>query len=330
MSRLETRNCGLYAGSEPWDTVLQSFHLTVSHIVPPNDGPPVCVGRGCQTAFHRRRMKRWQQCNPDPKQKFPLANPDRPHHAVAPRLPVEDITLPIPKRRAIQSRRHCRRHCRRHLQMGLWRDALTTVEPGSKPPEAPESLRLWSAQTLYGTLGGTLFGGYQGLVLARNARIPSPVPSVSRRHRAAAFFVRESIFGGARIGAFTSLFSGLALGAAAARGEEGPANYAAAGAGACAMFGAAVGGWGAVPAAAAFGGVCAGVLAAGREALVAFVESREEKDPKSETAMASVSDTSVVDTIVALEDSMRRLRASPLPVERNGKDTDVEEKKTKV
>lgn len=136
-----------------------------------------------------------------------------------------------------------------------WKDAFKSVSPGEQPPPVPPSLRLWTSQTTYGILGGMLFGGYRGLVQARDPSHPSPTPTASSRHRATAFFVRESILTGARVGLFTATFSATALVAEGLTGHTGAVSYATAGAVTCGLFAGAVGGGTVVPAAAAFGGL---------------------------------------------------------------------------
>lgn len=148
-----------------------------------------------------------------------------------------------------------------------WNEALQRVEPGQVPASAPLSLRTWTSQTFYGLCGGMLFGGYRGLQQARNPSIPSPTPAASAQHRMAAFFVRESILTGARVGVFVSIFSAAALTAEGVLGSSRPASYAAAGALTCGLFGGATAGWVAVPAAAAFGAFTSGAAGAAHVAL---------------------------------------------------------------
>ncbi|PXF50166.1 hypothetical protein BWQ96_00326 [Gracilariopsis chorda] len=156
------------------------------------------------------------------------------------------------------------------------RDAFRRVEPGETPPEAPESLRIWCSQTTYGLLGGMLFGGYRGLLQARNKSIPSPVPTNSIQHRTAVFFVRESILTGSRIGVFVSVFSATALAignSGFTAGVDHPTNYAAAGALTCGLFAAAVGGWAPAAPAAVFGAGTAGAAAMANQSLQHAVAS---------------------------------------------------------
>lgn len=153
----------------------------------------------------------------------------------------------------------------RFLEMTAWRKAFERVEPGQSPVEAPEELKTWSIQTAYGFLGGSLFGGYRGLLISRTSEA-SPLPANNQLHRASMFFVRESLFTGARIGLFVSTFSAFALALHNVRGQEHPANFAAAGGVTCGLFGGAIGGWYGVVQGVLFGGAISGAGALVQEA----------------------------------------------------------------
>lgn len=152
-----------------------------------------------------------------------------------------------------------------------WKDAFKSVNPGEQPPPAPLSLHIWTSQTVYGILGGMLFGGYRGLIQARDPSVPSPTPAVSPNHRAVAFFVRESILTGTRVGLFAATFSATALAAEGLTGHTGAVSYATAGAVTCGLFAGAVGGGVVVPAAAAFGGLVGGVAGFATQTLSGLV-----------------------------------------------------------
>lgn len=184
-----------------------------------------------------------------------------------------------------------------------WRDAFQPVEPGQEPKAAPLSLRTWTSQTLYGLLGGMLFGGYRGLQQSRDSKIPSPTPTTSAHHRMAVFFVRESILTGARVGIFVSIFSAAALVAEAALGPSRPANYAAAGAVTCGLFGGATAGWVAVPTAAGFGAVTAGAAGFAHAALE-DVADRAGVQEVVDVPVDVVEESPVSRVIRSLEESM--------------------------
>ena len=141
-----------------------------------------------------------------------------------------------------------------------WKDAFSRVPEGESAGQAPRNLRVWTSQTLNGFLGGLLFGGYRGLVLARDERNSSPVPVRTRYERAAVFFVQEGVFTGARVGLFVSAVSAFALLAQSMRGTDDPLNLATAGALVTGAFGAANAGKMAFAPAAGFGALAAGLL----------------------------------------------------------------------
>lgn len=176
-----------------------------------------------------------------------------------------------------------------------WRDAFKTVKPGHEPKAAPPLLGIWTSQTLYGLLGGMLFGGYRGLTQSRDPKIPSPTPTNSVRHRMAVFFVRESIMTGARVGVFVSIFSGAALIVESALGPSRSASYAAAGALTCGLFGGATAGWVSVPVAAGFGAVTAGAAGLAHAALEDAVQTSGGEETSLEEGGPSV--LSVIQTL---------------------------------
>lgn len=203
-----------------------------------------------------------------------------------------------------------------------WEDALERVEPGQVPSEAPASLRTWTSQTLYGLLGGMLFGGYRGLQQARNRVTPSPIPTTSMQHRMAVFFVRESILTGARIGVFASVFSAAALAAEAATGAPHPATYATAGALTCGLFGGAAAGRVAIPAAAGFGAVTAGAAGIAHAGLQdaldrAIGEQAQEEDPEVMIETQGQEQGSVATVVQHLEEN---LSAHPLRIHKQEDD----------
>lgn len=188
-----------------------------------------------------------------------------------------------------------------------WKNALQRVEPGQVPTEAPASLRTWTSQTLYGLLGGMLFGGYRGLQQARNRATPSPIPTNSLQHRMSVFFVRESILTGARIGVFVSVFSAAALVAEAVNGGPHPATYATAGALTCSLFGGAVAGRIAVPAAAGFGAVTAGAAGAAHAGLQDALDraiGEQEQEENAEVMIETQEQGSVAAVVQHVEDSL--------------------------
>lgn len=144
---------------------------------------------------------------------------------------------------------------------------------------------MWSRQTAVGLLGGMFFGGYRGLLKSRTSE-PSPIPANSVVHRAALFVVREGIFTGARIGLFVSLFSALSLTAHHVVGREHVANFAAAGAITCGLFGAAFAGprRGLLPAV-AFGGAVSGMAAFTQQMLQQKVGHMPEKETTTATVV---------------------------------------------
>lgn len=161
--------------------------------------------------------------------------------------------------------------------MSSWRRAFERVEPGQTPGEAPKELQIWSKQSVLGLLGGMLFGGYRGLLISRTDE-PSPLPANSRLHRASMFFVRESIFTGARIGLFVSTFSALVLSAHHVRGVEHPTNVAVAGGITCGLFGGAIGGWFGALRSSAFGTIISGAAAYVQEALKQISKDVPDQD----------------------------------------------------
>lgn len=203
-----------------------------------------------------------------------------------------------------------------------WKAALERVEPGQVPPDAPESLRIWTSQTLYGLLGGTLFGGYRGLIQARNPSVPSPIRTTSVRHRLAVFFVRESILTGARIGVFASLFSAVALAAEAYYGAAHPATFATAGALTCGLFGGATAGRVVVPAAAGFGAVTAGAAGYAHAGLQDALDraAQEEQQGSLDIIDEKQEQSSVEAVVQQLEQS---LNAHPLHMSRRIRDSNA-------
>lgn len=155
-------------------------------------------------------------------------------------------------------------------------EAFQRVEPGQAAPAPPKSLQTWTQQTMHGLLGGMLYGGYRGLRQSRNPSIPSPIQHVHPAQRAAAFFVRESILTGSRVGLFVSVFSAAAIALQEHRSVDDFANYAAAGAVTCGLFGAGVGGWAACLPAGAFGAFTAGGGKMLHERLGELVTSMDE------------------------------------------------------
>lgn len=144
---------------------------------------------------------------------------------------------------------------------------FSSVTPGTAPPPPPPHLAHFTSQTSLGVLAGTLYGGYCGLVSARAAGgVLDGEVFRSRRHRAAAYFVRGSVLHGVRVGGFVALLSGVAVCVDAGLGGDGvvlDARAVASGAGiACGAFGAAVGGAGAGLGAAGFGAVVGGAVGA--------------------------------------------------------------------
>lgn len=138
-----------------------------------------------------------------------------------------------------------------------WKGAFNRVQLGEKPSPAPEGLRVWTQQTVYGLLGGSILGGIRGLQVAKTDA-KAPVKTVNRVHRSAVFFVQESILTGARVGLFVSLFSALVLTGATVRKREDAVNYAVAGSLTCGLFGGSIGGWAGFIPAAMFGGAVSG------------------------------------------------------------------------
>lgn len=156
-----------------------------------------------------------------------------------------------------------------------WKDAFKRVNPGEQPPPPPPALRTWTTQTTYGLLGGMLFGGYNGLMQARDPSYSSPIPTASSRHRMAAFFVRESILTGARVGLFTATFSAAALAVEGLTGQMGTVSYGTAGAITCGLFAGSVGRGVVVPASAAFGGVLGGMAGFAKQTLSGMISEQE-------------------------------------------------------
>lgn len=161
-------------------------------------------------------------------------------------------------------------------------DAFKRVEPGSEPAPPPESLQTWCTQTMYGVIGGMLYGGILGLRQSRDASIASPTVTNSVAHRATVFFVRESILTGSRIGLFASMFSAVALATRHARDREDAGNFAAAGALTCGLFSGGVAGWYGVPRGAAFGAAIGGMAGFAQGYLKEIIEVEEGQEEEME------------------------------------------------
>ncbi len=110
----------------------------------------------------------------------------------------------------------------RQIGFAKMREYLRRLEPGEKPPPPPSWIAEFTTQSMSGLCGGLAWGGYRGLVQARSTGITD-----RPKERAAAFFVRGALAGGARVGGFVMLFSALALAAEHIRGARDAANYAA-------------------------------------------------------------------------------------------------------
>ena len=157
------------------------------------------------------------------------------------------------------------------------KDAFRRVQPGEKAPAAPEWLQTWSSQTTYGLFGGMLFGGYRGLLMSRNQQLSTPPGAAAKaQHRAAAFFVRESILTGSRVGLFVSFFSGLALAIQSYSSYPRTVNYATTGALTCGFFAGATAGLKVIIPAAGFGAATAAAAAGVQELLSQAVQQFED------------------------------------------------------
>ncbi len=108
---------------------------------------------------------------------------------------------------------------------------LRTLEPGEKPPPAPGWILEFSTQSCSGICGGLAWGGWRGLLLAREEGV-----SKAPKQKATNYFVRGALWGGARVGVFAATFSALALTAEALRKKRDAANYGGAGAFCAALF----------------------------------------------------------------------------------------------
>lgn len=197
------------------------------------------------------------------------------------------------------------------------KEAFRRVEPGEEPPAAPEWLQTWSSQTTYGVFGGMLFGGYRGLIMSRNEQLSTPPGAAAKaQHRAAAFFVRESILTGSRIGLFVSFFSGLALSIQSYSPYSRTTNYAATGALTCGIFAGGAAGLKVIIPAAGFGGATAATAAAVQELLTQAVnnfEDSEQSDQKMTDACEQLGSVALV--IKRYED---KLDEHPLRLDSNG------------
>lgn len=170
-----------------------------------------------------------------------------------------------------------------------WKEAFKSVRPGEEPSPAPVWLQTWTSQTVYGTAGGMLYGGYCGLQQAKNLKIPSPIPTTSTQHRMQVFFVRESILTGARLGLFTATFSAAVLLAEKCLHRSAAENHAAAGATTCGLFAAAVARGILIPAAAGFGAIAGAVAGAGTDGLKLLAAGMDkEEEPEKESALGRV------------------------------------------
>lgn len=110
-------------------------------------------------------------------------------------------------------------------------DWFRTLEPGEKSPPPPGWLLEFSTQATSGICGGLAWGGWRGLLIAREEGV-----SKTPKQKAANYFVRGAIWGGARVGLFAATFSALALAAEAIRRKRDFVNYGGAGAFSAALF----------------------------------------------------------------------------------------------
>lgn len=189
-------------------------------------------------------------------------------------------------------------------------DYFKPLPPNEKPPPPPRQLRLWSSQMSTGLVLGMIYGGYQGLVEARqpigvlDAPAGAPSQFTNRRHRASAYFVRGSILHGARIGSFVALLSATSLAVdsylrAEDAEEDSPTDPRALAAGAgttCALYGGAVAGGLASLRAGAFGSIAGGTVGWVQQKLADAVAELEKKQLLSATGSVIESKDSNLET----------------------------------
>jgi len=133
-------------------------------------------------------------------------------------------------------------------------DLFRRIGPGETVPPPPGWVLEWTTQSLSGLCGGLAWGGYRGLLLARETGI-----SATPKKTATNYFVKGALWGGSRVGLFAATFSAVTLASEHYRSKRDAYNYAGAGAFSATLFTNGAGLTVCVPAALA-ASVCGGAL----------------------------------------------------------------------